>query len=143
MVPVPDPALVRQLLNDLQEAEERYLNAMAAYESLFYAAPQPPRDIRPGRPSESESASNKLLAFLNANPLVVYDKDALIAAIEGDKDKIENAIYNLHAARKIDRPTRGKYRAKQISIESLSSHNDEDFEMLNKIVEDEFPNLIR
>lgn len=105
----PNPREVATLANEIMQTEDRLASLRQQWESLFSVPQAEPKPI--GRPPRENSAASQVLAIINGDPTLHWDAEQLAHHLKLERETVAAALYNLHAAKKIARHSRGNYEA--------------------------------
>lgn len=117
---VPDTKHVLELARRIEEAKAELSLLEGKWAALFASSPENTVSSRGGRKADPEGPSARVLETIESEPQRTWRAEAIVDATGIDRKKVEKALYNLCAARKISRAGRGLYAANAMMERFLS-----------------------
>jgi hypothetical protein len=116
----PNPQDVLKLAADMVAAQKHLDTLKAQWDSLFAGSGlSVSAEVKPGRRAHPEGISSRIFVLMESEPNSVFDTALLQERLGISREQVEPALYNLFAAGKVKRVSRGKYQAKEGTNDSF------------------------
>jgi hypothetical protein len=121
----PDTKFVLQLAQAIEDAKANLTQLQAKWEALFsgpsIAEPLQPTERKGGRKPSPDGIASRTLQVIESDRDIEFDADLISTRLGVARKQIDKALANLYAAQKIERPSRGRYKAKVLPPEQQQS----------------------
>lgn len=107
----PDTKYVLDLARQIEETKSHLADLEAKWEGIFSGTGREPSTPNTGAKSSPypDGPAARILAFLESNRNAIWTVDGLEERTSLTRKQVEKALYNLAAAKKIQRKGRGQY----------------------------------
>jgi hypothetical protein len=111
----PDPQIVLKLAGDIVSATEHLAKLQAQWDSFFTPVAPVAAEVTQRnhvkRPTDAESLTGRIIAFLDADPQCHYETEEIAKALGEPHDKVQRTINKLVFKKRIGRYSRGMYES--------------------------------